>query len=695
VDAAGNAYVAGTTGSSDFPVKSAAFQTTYGGGSCGGYYPCTDAFVTKLNPTGSALLYSTYLGGSGEDGALGIAVDAAGNAYVTGTASADFPTTPGAFQAPRSWGFVTKLNSAGSALVYSTSSIGGTAIALDRAGNTYLTGGAGPNFPTTPGAFQTSPAGSGDAFVTKLNSTGSALVYSTYLGGSKGDSASSIAVDTFGSAYVTGGTASTNFPIAPGAFQTTYSGGGDVVPGNCAKYPYDGEYESCSVAFISKLNPLGSALAYSTYLGGSWEDGGSGIAVDASGYAYVVGLTTSFDFPTTQGAFETQWGTPQWTCQSGATGRCSDAFISKLNAVGSALVYSTYLSGNGAGEADRALSIAVDASGKAYVAGVSREPGEDPFHFPTTAGAIQSFAGAICDAELCDEGFVTELDAPGSAILYSTYLGGSTGGSAAAGIAVHASGNVYVAGSTGAPDFPVTSGALQTAYGGDGRLGGDAFVMKVGIGQPAVSLTSTTLTFAAQAVGTFSTAQSATLKNTGGGTLKISSIGRSGDFYEGNNCPSSLAAGASCTVSVRFSPTSTGPRSGVVTIWDNAPGSPHKLSLSGTGSGAGSITLTLSLASLSFGSVPLGTTSNPQTVTLTNTGTVAASFRDPFGFATTGANWRDFHKNPWRCGTSLAPKASCQVSVFFKPLAKGARTGFFQVRQGAASVQIPLSGTGL
>jgi hypothetical protein len=132
-----------------------------------------------------------------------------------------------------------------------------------------------------------------------------------------------------------------------------------------------------------------------------------------------------------------------------------------------------------------------------------------------------------------------------------------------------------------------------------------------------------------------------------------------------------------------------------VTIWDNAPGSPHKLALSGTGAGLGSIILNLSPAALNFGSVAVGATSNPQTVTLTNTGTVAASFRDPFGFATRGANWSDFHKNPWRCGTSLAPKASCQVSVYFQPLAKGARTGFFLVRQGAASVQIPLSGTGL
>jgi hypothetical protein len=210
---------------------------------------------------------------------------------------------------------------------------------------------------------------------------------------------------------------------------------------------------------------------------------------------------------------------------------------------------------------------------------------------------------------------------------------------------------------------------------------------------PAVSLIPTSLTFAAQTVGTSSPTQLATLKNTGGATLKIISIGRSGDFYEGNNCPTSLVAGSSCTVRVTFTPTSAGPRSGAVTIADNAPGSPHKLPLSGTGSGTGSIVLMLSPASLSFGSVAVGATSASQTVTLTNTGTVAASFLEPFGFATSGTNWSDFHKNP-HCGTSLAPGKSCTVSVFFKPLATGTRTGLFLVRQGAASKQVPLSGRG-
>src|SRR5213593_2593929 len=240
------------------------------------------------------LAYSTYLGGSATDIGHGIAVDAAGNAYVTGDAnSSDFPTTLGAFQPTgRGPAFVTKLNATGSALAYSTYLGNGngnaSAIAVDAAGNAYVTGIAGPNFPTTPGTFQTTPGGGlADAFVTKLDPTGSALVYSTYLGGSSTDDGHGIAVDPNCSvncnAYVTGETASRDFPTTPGAAQTTFGGVGLI--------GFD--------AFVTKLNPTGSALVYSTYLGGSVDDSGFGIAVDAAGNAYVTGLTTSSDFPTT------------------------------------------------------------------------------------------------------------------------------------------------------------------------------------------------------------------------------------------------------------------------------------------------------------------------------------------------------------------------------------------------------------
>ena len=321
------------------------------------------------------LVYSTYLGGANNDNASAVAVDAAGNAYVTGiTASAtNFPTTAGAFQTTLGGGsdaFVTKLNPTGTALIYSTFLGGsdfdtGVGIAVDASGNAYVTGStASTNFPTTAGAFQTTLAGPGggsltDAFVTKLNPTGTALVYSTYLGGRDFDNGEEVAVDAAGNAYVTGRTSSTDFPTTVAAFQTTSAGGGD--------------------AFVTKLNSTGSALVYSTFLGGAESsDGGFGIAVDALGNAYVTGLTNSTDFPTTAGAFQTTIGSTQ------------SAFVTKLNPTGSALVYSSYLGGS---SLDQGSGIAVDARANAYVTGVTLST-----DFPTTADAFQTTLGGSTDA---------------------------------------------------------------------------------------------------------------------------------------------------------------------------------------------------------------------------------------------------------------------------------------------------------
>jgi Beta-propeller repeat len=281
VDPNGDAYVTGRAGAG-LPTTPGAYQTTYGGSH-------DDAFVTEFNPTGTGLVYSTYLGGNGDDQGYGIAVDASGDAYVTGsTQSADFPTTPGAFQTTFSGtgqyainAFVTKLNPTGTGLVYSTylgSGGFGAGVAVDPTGEAYVTGGAGPGFPTTPGAYQTTFGAAnifGKAFVSKLNPTGTGLVYSTYLGGSGGDGGAGVALDSAGDAYVTGGTSSADFPTTPGAYQTTYGGSGE--------------------AFVTKLNPTGDALLYSTYLYGPFSPygkssfGGEAIAVDAAGDAFTAG----------------------------------------------------------------------------------------------------------------------------------------------------------------------------------------------------------------------------------------------------------------------------------------------------------------------------------------------------------------------------------------------------------------------
>jgi hypothetical protein len=290
VDAAGAAYVTGSTLSANFPTTAGAFDTSFNGGA-------GDAFVTKLNPAGSSLNYSTYLGGSsGVEPGRGIAVDSVGAAYVTGfTASSNFPTTTGAFDTSYNGGgdaFVAKLDPAGNGLAYSTylggsDSDDGLDIAVDSAGAAYVTGDAGStNFPTTAGAFDTS-LNRADGFVTKLNPSGSGLDYSTYLGGSAEEEGFGIAVDLAGAAYVTGVTNSTDFPTTPGAFDTSFNGS------------FFGD------AFVTKLNPAGSELAYSTFLGGSEGDSGHGIAVDSGGAAYVTGITDSSNFPTTAGAFDT------------------------------------------------------------------------------------------------------------------------------------------------------------------------------------------------------------------------------------------------------------------------------------------------------------------------------------------------------------------------------------------------------
>src|SRR5438552_2921528 len=305
VDESGDAYVTGQIDSTNFPTTPGAFQATSMGGG--------DAFVTKLNATGSGLVYSTYLGGSNFDAGSGIAVDTAGSAYVAGfTGSTNFPTSLGAFQTTYGGGtvdaFVAKVNLLGSGLVYSTY-LGGSdfdasgGIAVDAAGNAYVTGGtSSTNFPTTTGAFQTTAGGADDAVVTKMNPLGTARGQSSYLGGSGSDGGQSVAVDSSGNAYVTGGTDSTNFPMTADAFQPTFSGG-----------PED--------AYVAKLNPTGSALVYSTYLGGSGDDIGFGIALDALPQpdAYVTGTTSSTNFPITPRAFQPAFG-----------GGPEDAFVAKI-----------------------------------------------------------------------------------------------------------------------------------------------------------------------------------------------------------------------------------------------------------------------------------------------------------------------------------------------------------------------------
>lgn len=452
VDSSGYLYMTGLTGSANFPVLNP-LQPNYGGG-------VRNAFITKMAADGSQVVFSTFLGGSGEDAALGVTVDASGNVYVTGwTISSDFPTTSEAFQTvfggngggPFRSGdaFVAKLDATGATLLYSTY-LGGSKnelaarIAVDSAGNAYVSGPtASSNFPTTAQAFQPTMGGGGaDAFMTKLNATGSALLYSTYLGGSGNEINRGMAVDASGNAYIIGSTCSTDFPVTANAFQKTFAGGSCGVGGG------NGEGD----AFVAKLNAQGSALLYATYLGGSSEEQVFGGAVDPEGHAYITGATISRDFPVRQ------------PLQAAHGGGRFDAFVAKLNADGSDVLYATYL--GGAGD-DAGENITGDAIGNAYLIGTTRSP-----NFPTMSPLQAALAGN-------DDIFVTKLRPTGT-LVFSTYLGGSSN-EIGYNLAVDHCGDVHPAGETFSTNFP-TVAPVQATFGGSSNLlgfYGDAIVARI------------------------------------------------------------------------------------------------------------------------------------------------------------------------------------------------------------------------
>jgi len=579
------------------------------------------------------LLYSTYLGGSGDDQPAGIAVDANGNVYVSGaTDSSDFPlSTLGSLPAGIDHAFVAKLDATGSNLIYADYLGGsggdyGYGIALDASNNVYVTGStASSDFPMV-NPFQGTYPGSFNAFLSKISADGSSLLYSTYFGGNGSDIPSSLAVSQTGEMTIAGYTSSTNLAVA-NAYQSSVS------PNQGGVY---GEY-----GFVTKFSPDGASLEFSTYFGGSanaplscglsscWPQPDSQImamATDPSGNSYVTGYTNTSNFPSTSGAYLTN-NTTQMNANVG--------FVSKFNS-GGALQYSTYFYGS-SGLPMSVNAIAVDATGNAYITG----PALSDATFPVTSSSICDPASA---GWACSYAFVSKFDPTGSTLLYSTFLGpnnssipeaiavdtnndayvlgftssnsfstvngiqpyaggydlllveidpaastqlfatylGGTGDEqpAPAGMVVDGSGNIYLAGTTSSSDLPVTSGAFQQTFGGNT----DGFVMKLGAPPaPALSLNPVALQFGSQAVATSSQPQNISLSNTGTGALSISAIAISGDFSQTNNCGNSIAVGGSCTVAVTFRPSAAGTRTGSLTVQDNASGSPQSIPLSGTG----------------------------------------------------------------------------------------------------------------
>jgi hypothetical protein len=413
VDSSGSMYVAGETASLNFPTA-APLQGTKAGG--------IDAFITKLSATG-ALVYSTYLGGSATDRAYGVAVDGTGNAYLTGsTGSTNFPTVNAAQSgnAGLTDAFIAKLNSTGSALLYSTYLGGGNDdygndIAVSS-GRAYVVGDTTSiDLPTVDGFQLAFGGGSTDAFVVKLDATGSALTYLTYLGGNDLDQGKAIAVDSLGQATVTGKTAALNFPTVA-AFQSSIGGGID--------------------AFISRLSATGMALSYSSYLGGSASEEGNGVALDEVGNAYLTGSTSSANYPTVN---------PLQGSYAGGI----DAIVAKVDNTGAILVYSSYLGGT---NVDVGQDVAVSEDGRAHVTGYTRSS-----NYPTV-NPLQATLGGN------DDVFVSSLNIPGSALTFSSYLGGS-GQDWGYGIAVDSAGTLYIAGYTFSSNFPLANPVQPTRAG--------------------------------------------------------------------------------------------------------------------------------------------------------------------------------------------------------------------------------------
>lgn len=435
IDSDKNIFVAGYTMSSDFPTTTGVYDVSYSD---------SDIFVSKLNGDLTRLIASTYLGGTAEDYVRSIAIDSFKNIYVTGqTSSSDFPVTSDVFDTLKtgsSDAFLVRLSGDLTRILASTY-LGGSsddhahAIVLDPGGiNIYVTGRTlSSNFPTTPGAYDTS-FDDGDAFVSKLNWNLTHLLASTYLGGTDNDYGASIAIDSERNIYVSGETWSSDFPTSIDAYDTSFNGGfGDV--------------------FISKLDRDLTHLLASTYLGGTTDDSAHSITIDSRGNIYVTGQTESLDFPTTPGAYDTSFHN-------------GDAFVSKLNWNLTHLLASTYLGG---ADDDVGNSIATGSGGYIYVAGYTGSS-----DFPTTPGSYTTSKGVFFDA------FISKLSSDLTSLIASTYLGGYYRDIARS-IALDPGGNIYVAGETRSSNFPTTSGSYDPSYNGDVNISYsfDAFVSKL------------------------------------------------------------------------------------------------------------------------------------------------------------------------------------------------------------------------
>ncbi len=688
------------------------------------------------------LVYATFLGGA-SNGAAGqsatsIAVDGSDNLYITGSTNAiNFPVTPGVVQptrpAPGFGAFVSKINAAGTALIYSTyiqGFSGGEVLAIDVTGNVYLAGTADIGLPIPAGStpFQSTNKGQNIAIL-KLNNNGTAVLYGTYLGGSGLDFFAGIAVDASGDAYVTGFTTSNDFPTK------------NALQGSLGSIGQSG--------FVTKLDPSGSGLVFSTYLGGNNRTEARAVALDMSGNAYIAGSANS-GFPTTSGAFQ-----PACSVED-----C--AFMAKLSIDGSSLLYASYLGGSDNG--DMATAVAVDSSANVYLTGITRSSNFPGGNGPLSCGDVSpsvfvaefNAAGALAfstclgnnfttllstgfasapalaldssgnvyvaansDASLVlknpidsntpasgmTRSFISEVNPVSGQLLFSSFVGGSgpspgngLGGEQLNAVAVDSSGNIYAAGLSASVGedayngFPVFN-ALQPLF--DFSLTptvrppvtfSEAVIMKISsaTGSAAAIAPGNVRFLNPQLVGTTSAPTPVTVFDLGTAPLMISNVAAGGDFaVQSSNCGAVTASGSSCTIQVTFTPTAIGTRNGDLTITDSSVGSPHQIALTGQG---GAPAASLSPTSLSFNDQTVGTTSAPQAVTLTNTGAINLQVTH---IEASG----DFGETN-DCGTALRALSSCTIQVTFSPAASGVRTGSLTITDDAADSPQAISLTG-
>ena len=690
-----------------------------------------------IDPT---LVYQDNVAGPGQNpggftSAQAVAVDSAGNAYVTGEIDSDFeaesiPSYCDLLNTNVDYcgnSFAAAVDFTGTAVIYETQLGGGTGlgIAVDSAGNAYVAGGGGIN--GTSNAFQQGSGGAqcpggnfntfdcSTAFVAILDPVGT-VTYATNLGGNgNNDQAEAIAVDSSGKIYITGQAFSANFPTTTGAFQTSFT---------------SSNFQNAAI-FVAKIDPTlsgAASLVYSTFLGGAGQtqqagyggpaaDEGRAIAVDSAGEAYVAGETFSSSLATS-GSFQSKQPEP------------ISPFVAKFNASGSTLLWATYLGGTQGSPCfyESAQGIALDSSANPYVVGLADSP-----DFPTTPGAFQVRLPPR------SAGFVTELNSGGTALIYSTFLGGFTslnngrddlgcGDQNALGIALDGNNDAFVAGKTLTGDFPVAPLSLKpmssglTSYiaelnpagsallfstympaeltgialdnsggiyvsGQDGQTGYNvanlgsssaqqaAFVDKVNLSAagPAVFITPSAVSLpnANGATGTFS------LQNRGNGPLTIATITPNGVFTEMDACNGMVAAGSSCTLTV----TSTGGE-GTLTVADDAFDSPQTVTVY---EGGTTPAATVSRSLLAFDATNAGSTSNPQVLTLASVGNaplLISNISVTAGFTETN-----------NCGTSLAVETSCQISVNFAPPKSGNITGTLEIDDNAeAPSKVQLTG---